>query len=122
MMKMTEAPTLNQIDDRKQLIPWQMRGSVARHYRISQPYPGETLEIPFGCSGVSFRSLDIKNPSIGLIRGRLTVRATGFVAEVAASPCGKPPCPGLAGWRGRQPLLLMHSQYGDMVYRLQAAF
>ena len=32
--------------------------------------------------------LDIKNPSIGLIRGGLTVRATRFVAEVAASPCG----------------------------------
>ena len=48
--------------------------------------------------------LVMKNPP-SVDRGGLTVRATRFVADLAASPFGRPPCPGRQVGEGVSPAL-----------------
>src|SRR5260370_39507220 len=45
---------------------------------------------------------DIKNPP-PVSRGGLTITRDPFRCRSGRIPLREPPCPGLAGWRGRQP-------------------
>jgi hypothetical protein len=103
--------TINLFQRAPEYVSRILRGTVSSGPVVFVDFSGsDELCVPifdFVFCVLLFGSLDIENPSIGLIRGGLTVRATWFVAEVAASPLREPPCPGLAGWRRASALLLM---------------